>query len=104
MTLEIWNSKLKLPSSRATTYLKMSSIGSLVKGFRWGHLHFREPLSLGPQGVKRVRRFACPGQIISSITPLNFIKFALIVPELGGGGGGGLAGAIAFTIFTKEGD
>ena len=40
-----------------------------------------------PQGVKRVRRFACPGQIISSITPLNFIKFALIVPELGGGGG-----------------
>ena len=55
-----------------------------------------------PQGVKRVRRFACPGQIISSITPLNFITFALIVPELGGGGG--LAGAIAFAIFTKEGD
>ena len=54
-----------------------------------------------PQGVKRVRRFACPGQIIFSITPLNFITFALIVPELGGGG---LAGAIAFTIFTKEGD
>ena len=52
-----------------------------------------------PQGVKRVRRFACPGQIISSITPLNFIKFALIVPELGGGGGGGVGGSYCIHYF-----